>query len=166
MDVRALFGISVLLSFLSCAIFAGLYLVPRLRQARRNDALAWLVSPHMFFRFIGISFLIPGVVSPELPTAFAVPAAYGDMLAGLLAIVTTIALGRRAVWAVASAWIFNIWGAADLLFAFYQGPRLQIVPGMFGAAFFIPTAIVPPLLVTHALIFWLLLRPTKQQALV
>ena len=29
---------------------------------------------------------------------------------------------------------------------------------MFGAAFFIPTALVPALLITHGLIFWLLLR--------
>jgi hypothetical protein len=32
-------------------------------------------------------------------------------------------------------------------------------PGAFGAAFFIPTAVVPPLLVTHALIFLILVRP-------
>jgi hypothetical protein len=31
-----------------------------------------------------------------------------------------------------------------------------------GAAFYIPTVIVPPLLVTHALIFRLLLRETPQ----
>jgi hypothetical protein len=30
---------------------------------------------------------------------------------------------------------------------------------MLGAAFFIPTALVPPLLITHDLIFWLLVRP-------
>ena len=31
------------------------------------------------FRFVGLSFLIPGVVSPDLPVAFAAPAAYGDL---------------------------------------------------------------------------------------
>jgi hypothetical protein len=30
-------------------------------------------------------------------------------------------------------------------------------PGALGAAFYIPTAIVPPLLVTHGLISWALL---------
>ena len=101
---------------------------------------------------------MPGVVAASLPAAFAIPAAYGDLGAGILAIVAAIGLSKRASWAIAAVWIFNVWGAADLLFAIYQGPRLQIEAGDFGAAFFIPTAIVPPLLVTHALIFKLLLR--------
>jgi hypothetical protein len=125
----------------------------------RYRALALSVSPHLFFRFIGLSFLVPGVVSPSLPSAFAVPAAYGDLVAGVLAIVAILALTRRASWAPALVWLFNVWGAADLLFAGFQGRRLQIDPGAFGAAFFIPTAVVPPLLVTHALIFLILVRP-------
>ena len=48
--------------------------------------------------------------------------------------------------------------AADLLFAFYQGARLRLEPGSLGAGFYIVTAIVPPLLVSHALIFGLLLQ--------
>lgn len=61
--------------------------------------------------------------------------------------------------ALGLVWAFNLWGAGDLLNAIYQGNvRAKLDPGMFGAAFYIPTAVVPPLLVTHALIFWLLLR--------
>jgi len=53
-----------------------------------------------------------------------------------------------------------VWGAMDLLFAFYQGLLgVQLDPRMLGAAFFIPTVIVPPLLITHGMIFWLLVRP-------
>jgi len=107
----------------------------------------------MFLRFIGLSFLVPGVVYSRLPAAFAVPAGYGDFVAGVLAIIATVALSRRAAWAIVIVWLFNIWGAADLLFAFFQGARTQLDPGTLGAAFFIVTAIVPPLLVTHALIF-------------
>lgn len=59
-------------------------------------------------------------------------------------------------------WLFNIWGAADLLFAFYQGARVQLDPGALGAAFFIVTAIVPPLLVTHALIFLVLTSKAQE----
>jgi len=158
MDTRTLFGLSALMSLTASCIFAGLYVWPRLRSMDRRDALVPLVAPHMFFRFIGLSFLVPGVVSPSLPQAFAVPAGYGDLIAGVLAIVATISLARRAPWAAAVVWLFNAWGAADLLFAGILGARLQVDPGWFGAAFFIPTAIVPPLLVTHALIFLLLIR--------
>jgi hypothetical protein len=115
----------------------------------------------MIIRFLGLSFLVPGVVSPALPAAFAVPAACGDFVAGILAIAATIVLAKRASWAIAAVWIFNIWGAADLLFAFYSGPHAQIQPGTLGAAFYLPTAIVPSLLVTHFLIFRLLLRKER-----
>jgi hypothetical protein len=111
----------------------------------------------MFLRFIGLSFLVPGVVDSSLPAAFAVPAAYGDFVAGVLAIIATVGLARRATWAVAAVWLFNTWGAADLLFAFYQGAMLRLDPGALGAAFFIVTAVVPPLLVTHALAFRVLI---------
>ncbi len=153
MDPRAIFGINILMSFVSSVVIAKLYVWPRLRTMNRYDSLIRLVAPHMFLRFIGLSFLVPGVVSSRLPAAFAVPAGYGDFVAGVLAIIATVALSRRAAWAIVIVWLFNIWGAADLLFAFFQGARTQLDPGTLGAAFFIVTAIVPPLLVTHALIF-------------
>ena len=161
MDVRAIFGISVLMSFVSSAVFAKLYVWPWLRSRGRYEALVPLVAPHMFLRFIGLSFLVSGVVSPELPAAFAVPAAYGDFVAGLLAVIATIALAKHVPSAIAAVWVFNVWGATDLLFAFYEGPHAGIHPEMLGAAFYIPTAIVPPLIVTHFLVFRLLIRKEK-----
>ena len=152
----ALFGIATLLSFVSSVVLATLFGWPRLRAISHDQALVWPVAPHMFLRFIGLSFLIPGVVSPQLPAAFAVPAAYGDMVAGIMAIIAVIALANRASWAVPAVWVFNTWGAADLLLAIYQGPHLRLGPGTLGAAYYIPTAIVPPLLVSHGLVFGLL----------
>lgn len=158
MTVAALFGLSVLLCFIAFGIVTAIYIWPRLRGMRREDALVPLVIPHTF-RFVGLSFLVPGVVSPSLPPAFAVPAAYGDLGAAVLAIAATLALVARMSWAIPLVWVFNIWGTADLLDALYQGQiGARIGPGSLGAAFFIPTVIVPPLLVTHALIFRLLLR--------
>jgi hypothetical protein len=158
MDVRAVFGINVLLSLVSAGIAAKLFMWPRLRAMERTSALVTLVAPHMFLRFIGLSFLIPGVVSPSLPAGVAVPAAYGDLAAGILAIVATIALARKASFAPAAVWVFNVWGAADFLLAFYLAARMQVLPGEFGAAYFIVTLVVPVLLVTHCLIFALLAR--------
>jgi hypothetical protein len=156
MNSRAVFGINILMSFVSSIVIAKLYLWPWLRRKDRRDALIILVAPHMFFRFIGLSFIVPGVVSSRLPSEFALPAAWGDFGAGVLAIIATIALSKRASWTIASVWTFNMWGAADLLFAFVQGGRVGLEPGTLGAAFFIVTTIVPPLLVTHGLVFVLL----------
>jgi hypothetical protein len=161
MDVRIIFGLSALMSLASCAVIAGLYVWPWLQVRAREQALVSLVAPHMFLRFIGLSFLVPGVVSPALPAAFAVPAAYGDFLAGILAIAATVALAKHVTWALAAVWVFNVLGAADLLFAFYAAPHAQMQPGSLGAAFYLPTAIVPALLVTHFLVFRLLLGKTS-----
>ncbi|MGC1646311.1 MAG: hypothetical protein WA741_10820 [Candidatus Sulfotelmatobacter sp.] len=158
MNALALFGTSILASFVSSTVATRLFVWPRLQKADPNRALTLLVAPHMFFRFFGLSFLVPGVVSPLLPAGFAMPAAYGDFIAGVLAIVATIALVNGTTWATRSVWLFNLWGSADFLFAFYQGRPVGLQPGMLGAGFFIVTAFVPPLLVTHALIFRLLVR--------
>ena len=161
MPIQAIFGLSVLMSFLAFGVVTRLYIWPQVKAMPRVDALAALAAPHMF-RFAGLSFLVPGVVSPDLPAAFAAPAAYGDLGATVLAVITVLALSARAPGAIALTWVFNAWGAADLLNAFYQG-TIGIRPGSLGAGFFIPTVLVPPLLVTHALMFRLLLRPERRQ---
>ena len=162
MDTKLIFGISVLSSLTSSAVIAVLYLWPWLQTKDRSTALTVLVAPHMLLRFIGLSFLVPGVVSPLLSHSFAAPAAYGDFITGILAILATLALNRGASWAIGAIWVFNLWGTADLFFAFYSAARAGLHPGMFGAAFYIPTAIVPPVLMTHFLIFGLLLSRQRE----
>lgn len=162
MKPLAIFGINVLASFMSSAAAAVLFAMPWLQAQNTHAALLWLVVPHMFLRFIGLSFLVPGVVSSSLPRSWAAPAAYGDLVAGILAIVAAAALAHDVTWAIAAVWIFNVWGAIDLLYGFYKGLRINLAldpgPGSLGAAYYLVTAIVPPLLVSHALIFWLLVR--------
>jgi hypothetical protein len=157
MNPRAAFGLSTLMSLLSAIVLAALFARPSLRNINTEQALIWLVAPHMV-RFIGLSFLVPGVVSGSLPKTWAIPAAYGDFVAGILAIIATAGLARTANWAIATVWMFNVWGFADLLFAFYKGARINLEPGALGAGFYIVTALVPALLVSHALIFELLIR--------
>jgi hypothetical protein len=163
MSVQALFGLSILLSFAGFGLVTALFVWPRLRVRPRPDALLPLVVPHTF-RFIGLSFLVPGVVSPSLPAAFAVPAAYGDLVAVLLALAASLALKTRVGWAIPLVWVFNVWGVSDFVFAFYQGFRIQIDPSTLGAAFYIPTVVVPPAMIMHALIFRLLLRDNRHSS--
>ena len=84
MSPQALFGTSVALSFVAWGIIAARYLWPALRSQPRDRALRPLLLLHSF-RFIGLAFLVPGVVSPDLPAAYARPAAYGDLIAAVLA---------------------------------------------------------------------------------
>jgi len=131
------------------------YLWPVLRDRPRDRALPPLLLLHSF-RFIGLAFLVPGVVSPDLPEAYARPAAYGDLVAAVLALLALAGLRSRP--GIVLVWVFNVWGSADLLYAFYQGLAVGLEPGRLGATYFIPTVVVPLLLITHGLVFRLLLR--------
>jgi hypothetical protein len=158
MNTTAIFGLSSAMSLIAGIVLANLYILPRLQHAQRDDALTALIIPHAF-RFIGLSFLVPGVVSPSLQPAFAIPEAYGDLGAAILALIAVLALRSKLSLAIPLVWLFNIWGFFDLVHAVYEGViGVGISPGALGAAFFIPTVLVPLLFVTHILIFRLLLR--------
>jgi hypothetical protein len=157
MRPQLVFGVSVLLGLLVWGVIGARDIWPALRRRPRAEALRPLLLLHAF-RFVGLAFLVPGVVSPDLPDAFARPAAYGDLATSILALLAIATLRSRSGPLV--VWAFNIVGTVDLLNAFYQGNRLGIgiAPGLQGAAYFIPTLLVPLLLVTHILVFCILLR--------
>src|SRR5713226_8506842 len=134
------FFVSIAFGCIAWGIVAKRYIWPKLRLLRRAEALRPLLILHSF-RFIGLAFLVPGVVSPELPSAFAHSAAYGDIISATLALVSLLALRRRA--GIVIAWIFNVWGSADLLNGFFQANHSGLLPGQLGATYFIPTLLVP-----------------------
>jgi hypothetical protein len=156
------FFLSMAFSFIAWGIVAARYIWPELRVRQRAEALQPLLILHSF-RFIGLAVLVPGVVSPELPPAFAHSAAYADIIAAILALFSLLLL--RSAAGVAIVWIFNIWGLADLLNSFYQGPHSGLLAGQLGAAFFIPTFVVPLLLITHGLVFRILLQHQPASAM-
>jgi hypothetical protein len=152
------FFLSIAFSFIAWGIVAGRYIWPELRLRTRAEALRPLLILHSF-RFIGLAVLVPGVVSPDLPLAFAHAAAYGDIIAAILALLSLLSLPNRT--GVVVTWIFNLWGAADLLNAFYQAAHSGLLAGQLGAAFFLPTLLVPLYLITHGLGFRILLQHQK-----
>jgi hypothetical protein len=149
------FFMSIALSFIAWGIITARYIWPELRLRQRAEALQPLLLLHSF-RFIGLAFLVPGVVSPDLPPAFAQSAAYGDVIASILALLALISLPGAA--GIIITWIFSLWGTADLLNAFYQANHAGLIAGQLGATYFIPTFVVPILLITHGLAFRILLQ--------
>src|ERR1700722_12055348 len=126
------FFASIAFSFIAWGIVTARYIWPRLRLLQRSEALQPLLILHSF-RFIGLAFLIPGVVSPDVPSAFAHSAAYGDIIAATLALLSLVSLPRG--FGVVIAWIF------------------------------IPTLVVPLLLITHGVAFRILLRHQSEPAM-
>jgi hypothetical protein len=155
------FFASIAFSLIAWGVVTARYIWPRLRNLPRSDALRHLLTLHSF-RFLGLAFLVPGVVSPDLPASFTHAAAPGDLVAAALALLSLTLLPRGA--GIVIAWIFNIWGSFDLLNAFYQAGSAGLLAGQLGAAYFIPTLFVPLLLITHGVAFRILLRPQSQPA--
>lgn len=155
----AIFLLSIIGALVASGVVAWLFVWPWLQKRSKNDGLRALVAPHAF-RFMGLSFLVPGVVGGGVPSAFTLPAAWGDFGAAILAILVLVALTKQWGVALPLVWIFNIWGTVDLLLAFYNGAAWVADVGDFAATFYIPTLIVPILLVGHFMIFKLLLHKT------
>lgn len=161
MQPQVYFFASIGFAFIAWSIVAKQYVWPRLRLQLRADALRPLLVLHSF-RFVGLAFLIPGAVSPSLPSAFAHSAAYGDLVAAMLALLSLATLRSGA--GLFMVWIFNLWGSADILNAFYQAQHAALVPGQLGVAYYLPTFVVPLLLITHVLIFRILLQHQSESA--
>src|SRR5262245_45705605 len=109
MQPRAVFGVSVVLSLVVWGIIGARDIWPALRRRPRAEALRPLLLLHAF-RFVGLAFLVPGVVSPALPDGFARPAAYGDLGSSMLALLAIAVLGGRL--GTILAWACNIVGTA------------------------------------------------------
>ena len=154
--------VNLVLSLVAFALIARWYILPRLHGMSRARALQPFLLLHSF-RHIGLMFLAPGAVKTDLPNVFAQYAAYGDLAASILAFLALLAL--RCKWPVAMflVWVFNIEGTIDLVTAISLGVANDAASGM-GATYWIPSVIVPALLVTHYMIFVLLLRTPPNQA--
>jgi hypothetical protein len=157
MPSPVLFGISVAFGLAAWGAVAWHYIWPELRERPSPENLKPILLLHGF-RFLGLALVVPGVVSPELPTTFAQPVAYGDLISAILALLALATLGSQT--GTVLTWVFNTFGTADLFFAFYQGGRISLPDnqGLLGAGYFILTAYVPLLLITHGLAFRILLR--------
>lgn len=163
MTIEQIFQMQFILSLIVTAMIGLWWVRPWLARTDFHDGLFWLSVPHAF-RHLGMVFLVPAVVHADMPQDFAIEAGYGDLAAGLIALLALPALHYRLAMAVPLVWVFNIVGTLDLLNAL---PQVEAIP-YFRSAWYIPTFIVPVLLVTHALIFWVLVArlrgATKSQA--
>jgi hypothetical protein len=88
---------------------------------------------------------------------------FGVAVAGPVVVDMKRVLPRGA--GIFAAWIVNLWGLADILNAFYQANHAGLLAGQLVAAFFLPTLIVPLLLITHGLSFRILLQHQPEPAM-
>jgi hypothetical protein len=137
-------------------VAARIYIWPKLGVLEPRAVLLPILLLHSF-RHLGLMFLAPGATYPGIPPEFVYPAAFGDLVAALLALAAIAAVVRGARSARLLVWIFNVWGTVDLADAIALATIYEASASM-GPAYWIPAFWVPALLVTHYITFVVLLK--------
>jgi hypothetical protein len=159
-----IFGIQLILALITMSLLSWWYVVPILARLPRESALQPLLAVHTF-RYIGLVFLSSTAVGTSLPQSFAIPAALGTALAGVLALAAIAALRTRPRIGIPLTWIVTVVGLGDFANAFFQARAdAADVVNNLGAAYYVPIVIVPAALVSHVMILGLLLRRSGSSA--
>jgi len=148
--------INLLFSTLVFWIAARIYVLPRLAALTLRSILLPILILHAF-RHLGLMFLAPGGIYHGIPGPFAYPAAFGDLLAAVLAIAAIPAVAKEHPSARPLVWLFNVEGTVDLLTAIVLA-TVHGAAAYMGPAYWIPAFWVPALLVTHWITFLVLRR--------
>jgi hypothetical protein len=164
MSPATIFQIHLVLGYVPWLLCVGVYIWPWLKALDRVEAHRAIATLHSF-RFFGLVFLVPGVVSPDLPASFATFAAYGDFATGVLAMLALLTVRIRPLfWLFVVA--FNVVGVVDLIVDYYHGNQIGLpaLAGELGATYAIPIIYVPLLMITHVIAFYLLARRAPEVA--
>lgn len=156
-DNQLHYFISYAIAFLVLGLIAKWYLWPAIMDRAPNSALTPLLL-YACLRVNGLMFLMPGLVSPELPRAFAVPTAYGDLAAAILALFALWPVRTGNAVALPMVWLFNIVGLLDLVYANISTFKDHVDPTYLGVSYYLAVLNVPAMVVVHVLIFAYLLR--------
>lgn len=156
MPVPAILLTQFFVALAGYTLVARWYVAPAVRGRPLREVLPPLILPHLI-RPVSLWLLAPGViVQPSIPRSFAEGTAYGDLVATALAFVAILMARQGTRGAAIAAWTFNVVGLLDALRNCLAGMRLQ-APLHMGAAVLIPAFGVPLLLVSHGLVFKVLL---------
>jgi hypothetical protein len=159
MSTQILFQTHLVLGYVAWLLCFGAYIWPSLKSMDRVGAQRANATLHSF-RFFGLVFILPGVVSPNLPADFAVFAAYGDFATGVLAMLALLTVRISPLfWLFVVA--FNLMGTVDLIVDYYHAIQVDLPAHAewLGATYAIPIIYVPLLMITHIVAFYFLVRP-------
>jgi hypothetical protein len=137
------------------------FLKPALPQLKPEYVLLPILLLHSL-RHLGLMFLTTGVTSPNIPQQFAVPAAAGDFMSGMLALMAAILIQRKSRFAISMTWIFSVVGILDFISAIALS-RIYRAGDFLGGAYWIPAFWVPLLIVGHIAIIDVLLLSKRKQ---
>jgi len=156
-DNHVYFIISYATSFLVMALIGKWYLYPAVKNLPLKVALTPLLL-YACLRVNGLTFLMPGIVREGLSQEFALPTAYGDLTAVILALLALWTLRNDSALARPMLWLFNIVGLLDLIYAQIATFIYDVNPALLGASYYLVVLNVPAMVVVHIIMIMLLLR--------
>ncbi len=154
--------IVILFGVLGYGLIVSKFLKNWLATSPTKHVLQILIALH-FFRYVGLTFILPEAAAGKMPIVFSYPAAIGDFIAAMLAIVAFLALQKQLRMAIPLVWLFNIVGSLDLAYAFSAAIASGAANLAGGAVWWIPSVYVPALLVSHFIIFQRLIKGHQSQ---
>jgi hypothetical protein len=157
MNSVTIFWLQLFSSFFVFSIVTAWYAWPYLTKLPRTAALIPLLFVHVF-RYVGMTLLVPGMIDPKLPTEFISSAAYGDLLEAALALASIFTLRSNWRFAIPLVWVSNTWGFADLLNGVRGVLQLNVPSFNLGTTWYIYTFYAPLVVVSHLMIFWILIK--------
>src|SRR5436189_5331560 len=119
--------LNLLFSILVFWIAAKIYLMPKLPELSPPAVLLPILLLHSL-RHLGLMFLAPGAIYAGIPSQFTQPAAFGDLTAAVLALISipAVAGGHRSARPL--VWVFNVVGSLDLITAIVLATRFEAAP--------------------------------------
>ena len=160
MDNVTIFWMQLLVSLVVCTIVVAWYVWPYLSKLSLNAALIPLLFVHVP-RYVGMTLLVPYMMDPKLPKDFLFGAAYGDLLEAVLALVCLFALRSNWRFTVPLVWVTNTWGFLDLLNGVRGVLTINVPSFNLGTIWYIYTFYAPVVVVSHVLIFMILIKSTS-----
>ena len=146
----------LLIVALTVALVVAGAVLPGFRDWLAHVSLRAVVAFHVT-RYVGIAFLVLHARG-QLPTAFALPAGWGDILVATLAIPIVLFLPHPAS-RPRLLMLWNALGLADILGAVFSATRLSLAnPDSMRALLhfplsLVPTFLVPLIIASHLLVF-------------
>jgi len=133
------------------------YVQPRLSKLPFEKAVLPLLLLHVF-RFAGFALLVVGQIDPSLPRPVMSAIAYGDLLAGISALMAAIALRGRSSLAMPLIWLFTFIGVADIVNVGRIAISIDLFNHDIGTMWFVSILFFPTLLIAHIYIFHRLVK--------
>ncbi|HEY5707431.1 MAG TPA: hypothetical protein VIS96_17875 [Terrimicrobiaceae bacterium] len=144
------------------AVAARLYILPNLPRWKIANVLVPILLLHSL-RHLGMMFLTPGAIYAGMPLEFAYPAALGDFITAILAFAAIPLVLKNPIAAKPLLWFVNVFGTIDLITAISLATIFQ-APLFMGPSYWIPAFWVPSLLVTHYIMFRILVGDPRLKA--